>query len=152
MILTSVLATNAKGSDTRVVGLARSMCGSGCWAPGSWKEYDLLQAEAWRDGHDHPNDRFQRGDRGVQELEFHRVGRCRPGQDPPSVAPLPPPYQQSVLRKSTVTIESGSRMQKEELNKMMSADEMLDATVPVFADTQSTATRQEKYLTDVRKK
>ena len=30
-------------------------------------------AEAWRSDHDHPKDRLQRGNRGVQEPEFHRA-------------------------------------------------------------------------------
>ena len=41
----------------------------------SGENNDLLLAEAWRSGHDHPDNRFQRGDRGVPEREFHRVGR-----------------------------------------------------------------------------
>ena len=38
-----------------------------------------LYAEAWRSGHDHPSGRFQGGGRGVEELDFHRVARRRPG-------------------------------------------------------------------------
>ena len=30
-----------------------------------------IRAEAWRSDRDHPKDRLQRGNRGVQELEFH---------------------------------------------------------------------------------
>ena len=38
---------------------------------------------------------FPRGDLGVQELEFHCVGRRRPGQDPPLVASLQPGTERS---------------------------------------------------------
>ena len=40
---------------------------------------------------------FQRGDCGVQEPVLHRVGRGRPGQDSPSVAPLLPGHQRTDL-------------------------------------------------------
>ena len=45
------------------------MCGgtgkTGAWTTMSWKDHDLLQGEAWRDGDDHRNDRCQCGERGV---------------------------------------------------------------------------------------
>ena len=31
------------------------------WAQGSWKDHDPIQAEAWRHGDGHRNDRFHRG-------------------------------------------------------------------------------------------
>ena len=36
-------------------------------------QQQATRVEIWRCGHDHPNDRLQRGDRGVQELELHRA-------------------------------------------------------------------------------
>ena len=42
--------------------------------------------------HDPPSERLPRGDRGVQELEFHRVGRRRPRQGP---LPISTGYERS---------------------------------------------------------
>ena len=67
MILTSVLATNAPGSDTRDRGV------------------DL---GGWRDGDDHRNDRFRCRDYGIRGPQFHFVGRRVSGQGPPSVASI----------------------------------------------------------------
>ena len=56
---------------------------------GAGKISSILQAEAWRDGDDHRNDRFHRGE---QRLQFQLVGRRGSGQVPFSVASLLPGY------------------------------------------------------------
>eukprot|EP00959_Pyramimonas_sp_CCMP1952_P080341 1678971-Pyramimonas_sp.AAC.1 len=63
-----------------------------------WQDHDPVQAEARRGRHDDPDDRLQRGDGRVQEHQLHRVGRRRPGQDPPAVAPLLPGHAGPHLR------------------------------------------------------
>ena len=50
-----------------------------------------------RSGDHSPDRRFQWWESGVQELLFHRVGRGRPGHDPPSETSLLPGSKRSVL-------------------------------------------------------
>ena len=60
-----------------------------------------IGSNRWSCDH-HSNHRIQRGDRGVQEPVLHRVGRGRPGQDPPPVAPLLPGNQWVFRRQLSI--------------------------------------------------
>ena len=101
-------------------------------------------------GDDHPNDRFQRGDRGAQEPEFHvwDVG----GQD--KFSPVWHHYCQGTNGLIYV-VDSNDRNRVEEakveLNKMNEDCAWRLCSFSANALTPSTATHLGKKLTDVRK-
>merc|ERR1712216_734969 len=74
-------------------------------------------------------------DRRVQEHLLHRVGRRRPGQDPPALAPY---YQntQGVI----FVVDSNDRDRvgeaRDELHRMLNEDELREAHLLVFANKQ----------------
>ena len=109
------------------------------------------RAEAWRSGHDFPNEWLRGGNCRVQGLEFYRVGVGR--QD--KVRPLCRQFYQGTNGLIYV-VKSRDRNTvvgvKEELNKIFE-EKMRDAVVLAFANalTPSTATRSGKNLTDVQK-
>ena len=77
-----------------------------------------------------------------QERTFHRVGRWRPGQDPPSETSVLP--GKSLIYVVTPSIETGSRIQKKtvEMPQLQFVDEVVDISIVIQRHVQMLHTVQ----------